>query len=136
MPEEQKPFIHEPSPDARHDAAVVDADARLLAALMPHNLAEQAGVVDALVEELDARLGDLRISSRAETKKDMTDLRRTSAVLVTLQQPTWNTIATAFVGLDPLMRALIADVALALGNAGAGRQNLAIALRKLIEGRS
>ena len=61
---------------------------------------------------------------------------RATEIVELLTAPSMNTVIATMASLDPTMQALVSDVVLALGNAGNGRQHLAIALRKLIEGRS
>ena len=53
-----------------------------------------------------------------------------------LQEPRVNTTVEALKMLDPSMQALVSDIAIGLATNPAGRQNLANALRKLVEGRS
>lgn len=63
-------------------------------------------------------------------------LDRAAEIVELLTAPSINTVVATMASLDPTMQALVSDVVLQLANAGTGRQHLAIALRKLIEGRS
>lgn len=94
--------------------------------LMPSYLGAQIAEVEHLVEQHQKGLGSF----------GQLRLARAVECLRLLTEPSVNTVVSTMKGLDPTMQALVSDLVLALAHAGTGRQHLAIALRKLIEGRS
>lgn len=123
MPEEQKPFIHQdgtstpPGPTPAAELLHTSAQAKLVR----------------LLEDDEAIIKSLDTVALAD---DLKNRRRAIETVRILQEPRVNTTVTALKTLDPSMQALVSDIAIALSTNASGRQNLANALRKLIEGRS
>lgn len=123
MPEEQKPFIHQdgtstpPGPTPAAGLLHTSALAKLVKLLEDDEAIIKSLDTVALADELLYR-------------------RRAIETVQILQEPRVNTTVTALKTLDPSMQALVSDIAIALSTNANGRQNLANAPRKLIEGRS
>ena len=122
MPEDQKPFIHQdgtstpPGPTPAAELLHTGALAKLVR----------------LLEDDEAIIKSLDTVALAE---DLKSRRRAIETVQILQEPRVNTTVTALKTVDPSMQALVSDTAITLSTAANGRQNLANALRKLIEGR-
>jgi len=123
MPEDQKPFIHQngtatpPGPTPAAELLHTSALAKLMAVLEDD---------EKIIKSLDTvALGDELLSRR-----------RAIETVQLLQEPRVNTTVAALKLLAPSMQALVSDVAIVLATRGKDQQNLANALRKLIEGRS
>ncbi|MDP2234418.1 MAG: hypothetical protein Q8K89_12330 [Actinomycetota bacterium] len=80
-----------------------------------------------------AIIRDLALPSLDE---DLRIRRRAIETVQLLQEPRVNTTVEALKMLNPSMQALVSDMAIALATNPGGQQNLANALRKLVEGRS
>lgn len=123
MPEDQKPFTHQdgtstpPGPTPAAGLLHTSALAMLVRLLKDDEAMIKSLDTVALADELVYR-------------------RRAIETVQILQEPRVNTTVTALKTLDPSMQALVSDIAIALSTRVTGRQNLANALRKLIEGRS
>lgn len=123
MPEDQKPFIHQ-------DGTSTPPGPTPAGALL-HTTA-LATLVEAFETDV-AIMHDLALPSLNE---DLRIRRRAIETVQLLQEPRVNMTVTALKALDPSMQALVSDVAIALSLDPVGRQSLANALRKLVEGRS
>ncbi len=126
MTEPQTPFVHQ-------DGSTTPP--RSKPALDPTLLGSSRKVLHAISLAIVGRERKVR-GGNASLLLQARAVDRAAEGLELLAQPSINTVVATMTSLDPTMQALMADVVLALGNAGPGRQNLAIALRKLIEGRS
>lgn len=131
MPEEQKPFIHQ---DGTTSPATPTPSAELLNTTALAKLVLLLEDDESIISSMDTvGLSDeMKIALSDELKTR----RRAIETAQLLQESRVNTTVTALKALDPSMQALVSDVAIALATNPAGRQNLANALRKLIEGRS
>jgi len=123
MPEEQKPFIHQDGTSTPSGPTP--------AGVLLHTTA-LATLVEAFETDI-AIISDLALPSLNE---DLRIRRRAIETVQLLQEPRVNTTVEALKMLDPSMQALVSDIAIGLATNPAGRQNLANALRKLVEGRS
>lgn len=123
MPEDQKPFIHQ-------DGTTT------LPAPAPAGVLLHTTALATLVEAFEADIAIISDLALPSLNEDLRVRRRAIETVQLLQEPRVNTTVEALKMLDPSMQALVSDIAIALATNIAGRQNLANALRKLIEGRS
>ncbi len=133
MPEDQKPFIHQDgtsTPPGRTPAAKL-LDTSALAVQVRELQREQA-----LRKRLYPGWVDTGRLLPGVADEQLRILGRAIESVQLLQEPRVNTTVGALKLLTPSMQALVSDVAIALTTNPAGQQNLANALRKLIEGRS
>lgn len=130
MPEDQKPFVHQDG------TTTLPASTPVVRELL------QPTSIAALVVELERDVEFAREMPDGDQTLDMvleseiSRLRRTIHTLQLLQEPRVNMTVGALKLLAPSMQALVSDVAIALATNTKGQQQLANALRKLIEGRS
>lgn len=130
MPEDQKPFVHQDG------TTTLPASTPVVSELL------QPTSIAALVVELERDVEFAREMPDGDQTLDMvleseiSRLRRTIHTLQLLQEPRVNMTVGALKLLAPSMQALVSDVAIALATKTKGQQQLANALRKLIEGRS
>lgn len=130
MPEDQKPFVHQDG------ATTLPASTPVVSELL------QPTSIAALVVELERDVEFAREMPDGDQTLDMvleseiSRLRRTIHTLQLLQEPRVNMTVGALKLLAPSMQALVSDVAIALATNTKSQQQLANALRKLIEGRS
>ena len=133
MPEEQKPFLFE-------DGTTSPATGRTPAAKLL-GTGELAAQVRELQREraMRARLypgwidnGRLKKATADDQERN---LARAIESLQLLQEPSVNTVVATMKTLTPDLQSLLADIAMAIAMPGIGRHNLAIDLRKRIEGR-
>ncbi|MBX9944925.1 MAG: hypothetical protein K2Y40_12655 [Reyranella sp.] len=133
MPEEQTPFVHQDGSTSPPGRTTAD---KLLA---PYGLKNQVAELHR-ERAMRARLYPGWVAA-GRLKADVADaqldtLGRAIETLQLLQEPRINALVLGMKALTPDYQTLVADILLALSVPGIGRQQLAVDLRKRIEGRS
>ena len=132
MPEEQEPFVHQDGTSTPPGRTPAD---KLLA---PFALKNQVAELQR-ERAMRARLYPGWVAA-GRLKADTADaqlatLGRAVETLQLLQEPRINALVQGMKALTPDQQTLVADIVLAIATPGIGRQQLAIDLRKRIEGR-
>lgn len=122
MPEDQKPFIHQ------NGASTPPGPTP--AGTLLHTTA-----LATLIEAFETDVAVMRDLALPSLNEDLRIRRRAIETVKLLQEPRVNTTVEALKMLNPSMQALVSDMAITLATNLSGQQNLANALRKLIEGR-